>query len=299
VIFQKPDGAELQKNGFVGVDMHYHTEYSDSKTKVSSLIKLAKKRKLGVAVTDHNIVTGSLKVMEKAEIFAVPGIEVNCREGRDLQVYFYSKTELIDFYEKRIRDYKYANPYGRLKKTIMQILDDLEHYNCIASMSQPYGILWKGWVSYLNRSDDAKDIIGRVGAVEVINGEDTRMRNLKSVKFAMDVQKPITGGSDGHTLSELGRVVTYTHASDVDDFLDHVRKKNNFVMGVEGSRLRGIFNQSRVLSKRLRYMPSIARTTYQFSVKNRIDDLKPRIRKKFADTMEGIRNGFSGVNRRR
>ena len=297
VFFQKPDLGALHDAGLQAVDMHFHTQYSDSHTQISSLIKLAKKRKVGVAITDHNIVTGSLKAMESDDIFVIPGIEVNCREGRDLQIYFYNKSELIHFYDKCIRDFLYENPYGRTKKTIVEVLDDIEPYNCIASMSQPYGILWKGWMSFLRRTKNANSIVKKVSAIEVINGEDTRMRNLKSVVFAMEKKKPITAGSDGHTLGELGRVIAYADAHNVDDFLDAIRKKKNYVMGTEGTRLRGIFNQSRVLSKRIKYMPSIARTTYEFSVKNRIDELKPRIKKTFRNTMDGIRNGFN--NRRK
>jgi len=289
VFFEKPRLKELKEAGFLAVDMHFHTEYSDSTTKVVNLIKLAKKRQVGVSITDHNTVTGSLKAMETSDMFVIPGIEVNCREGRDMQVYFYNKSEMIEFYEKGIKNFRFENPFGRIKKTVMETLNDLENYNCIATMSQPYGIAWKGWIKFLERNPDGEKIIEMIDAIEVMNGEDTRIRNLKSIYFAMEAGKPITAGSDGHTLGELGRVVSYAKADDVDSFLDAVRKGKNYVAGIEGTRLRGIFNQSRVFHKRLRYMPSTAKRNYQFSVKNRIDEITPRVKKQIKDKINKLK----------
>jgi hypothetical protein len=97
----------------------------------------------------------------------------------------------------------------------------------------------------------------------------------------------------------LGRVVSYAEAGDVESFLEAVLKKRNFVMGVEGSRLRGILSQSKVFNKRIRYMPDIARSIYRFSVKNRIDELRPKIRDKISDRIDRIRKATGTARRRR
>jgi len=267
VIFRKPNLGQLHDMGFLAVDMHVHTNYSDSTTKISNLIKAAKKKQVGDSITDHNTITGVLKAMEESDIFIVPGIEINCKEGRDIQAYFYNKNELIEFYDKCIRDFKFENPYGRIKKSVLEVLSDLENYNCISSASQPYGVLWKGWVKFIERSSDGKEILDKVNAIEIMNGEDTHVRNLKALHFATEHEKMITAGSDAHTLGELGKIVSYSNSSSVDEFLDAIRKKNNYVMGKEGTRLRGLFNQSRVFHKRIKYMPSIVEGIIKFSLK--------------------------------
>ena len=43
VIFEKPVYDEINKLGLKAVDMHYHTNHSDSPTKVGDALKLAKK----------------------------------------------------------------------------------------------------------------------------------------------------------------------------------------------------------------------------------------------------------------
>ena len=54
VLFGVPDSSVLAEEDFRCVDMHFHTNASDSFTKVEDAVLLAKSRGVGLAVTDHN-----------------------------------------------------------------------------------------------------------------------------------------------------------------------------------------------------------------------------------------------------
>ena len=45
--------------------------------------------------------------------------------------------------------------------------------------------------------------------IEVINAENMNKWNLQSTVLGFNVGKGITGGSDGHRLSQMGKAVTY------------------------------------------------------------------------------------------
>ena len=79
VIFDKPDTILMSRQGYNLVDMHTHTKYSDTLTRVKSLLKVAKKRRVGVAITDHNAIGGVVEAYKNNNsLLVVPGIEVTC-----------------------------------------------------------------------------------------------------------------------------------------------------------------------------------------------------------------------------
>src|SRR3989475_11212661 len=58
VRFERPMVEHIRKSGFHPVDMHFHTNHSDAYTKVQSALTLAKKKGVGLAITDHNTPSG-------------------------------------------------------------------------------------------------------------------------------------------------------------------------------------------------------------------------------------------------
>ena len=57
----KPDIDLLVKNNYMVVDMHVHTRFSDSYSRVKNIIAKAKRMKIGVAITDHNEIQGVIR----------------------------------------------------------------------------------------------------------------------------------------------------------------------------------------------------------------------------------------------
>ena len=58
----KPDLKDLEEKGRMAVDMHFHTNCSDSFTDVDRLMELAQARRSGVAITDHNLIESIKKI---------------------------------------------------------------------------------------------------------------------------------------------------------------------------------------------------------------------------------------------
>ena len=62
IIFQKPLPEEIRHLGLLPADLHFHTRHSDSPTRVRDALKLAARRGIGLAITDHNPVGGLSEV---------------------------------------------------------------------------------------------------------------------------------------------------------------------------------------------------------------------------------------------
>jgi predicted metal-dependent phosphoesterase TrpH len=66
--------------------------------------------------------------------------------------------------------------------------------------------------------------------------------NKKTLKWAVKVKKGFTAGSDAHVLTELGSGLTASRADNVEDFLNSIKKKRNFIIGRE-IRLPAVFKE--------------------------------------------------------
>ena len=90
ITFGRPDVESIVSDGLLCADMHFHTHCSDSYTTVEDALALAKRRKVGFAITDHNLVDGSVKAfgLKDDDQFMVPGIEISAWDGPHILVYF-------------------------------------------------------------------------------------------------------------------------------------------------------------------------------------------------------------------
>ncbi len=77
IFFKKPKIKTISEEGLCAVDMHAHSEYSDSFTKVKWMLKKAGKRGFGIAIADHNEIKGSLKALLQKDVLIIPAIEVS------------------------------------------------------------------------------------------------------------------------------------------------------------------------------------------------------------------------------
>jgi len=288
VFFQKPNLELFDSMGLKSVDMHYHSRFSDSYTRIQTIIKKARKKSMGVSVTDHNAIEGSLKASKYAQdVMAIPGIEVSSMEGPHILFYFYSPGELTEFYEKVVEPHKQKNPYMAINLKVPELIEQSKAFNCVRVAAHPYGyaIANNGLSKCVSKNYVPKDVLDSIDAMEVINGSMTRKLNKKAHDKNLDMKKGFTGGSDGHTIHELGRVVTSSYADNVDSFLTSILKKKNYVIGKETLLFPKLNHGTSVVSRHMRYAgPSI-------SVQYRIN--KGRVVKLPAKIVGGIKNRLS------
>ncbi|MEM4267846.1 MAG: PHP domain-containing protein, partial [Candidatus Woesearchaeota archaeon] len=253
-IFTKPNFELFTKLGLTSIDMHYHTRYSDTLTKVDAILQKAYRMGIGVAITDHNEIRGVLQAYKnRYNVVIVPGIEVSCEDGPHLLIYFYNVSELIQFHDKHIKPNLREDPWSYTKLKVDQLLDISKGYNCITSAAHPYGYRLSdlGLAKCVRKGYVDENCLNRVDALEVISGGTMHKLNLRAVMKAEEMSKPVTGGSDGHTLFELGRVVTSSYADDIETFLKNILIKKNYVIGTETKLIPKIFEAGKMLTKHM------------------------------------------------
>lgn len=250
VTFDMPNGFTKE---FFAADMHFHTKYSDTYTRIKPILKLARKKNIHLAITDHNEVQGCLEASQnKYGVKIIPGIEVGCKEGPHLLLYFYSVKDLQEFFEKHIKPFRHKNPNQNTKVKVKDLLEQAKKYPCIVSVAHPTAPNYFNWMRCVKENGHA-DIFKYIDAMEVICGQSLRKMNEKAIALCQQFGKGFTAGSDGHFLHALGTTITYASADSVEGFLGAIQQKQNFVMGKELSLLPRLYHLSRVSAKHTQY----------------------------------------------
>jgi len=285
ITFKKPDLKKIKEEGYSCIDMHVHSKYSDGFNRLEVMIKKAAKKGFGIALTDHNTIDGVLKasklrlVMTKKIMF-IPAIELNAFDGPHLLCYFYNTNELTEFYERFIRNNKNKNPNGRIKLDSAYLVDKLSHYNCIISLAHPFGPAWTNIERVTKNNPQFIETLKRIHALELINGEQLRISNIKSIILNEKLHKCFTGGSDGHSIFEFGSVMTFAIADNTDDFLDKIRLKKNFIVGREIEFLKRFIVHPLVVRKHIPYVAGTIKESYSKKVSKRISLIMKKFNRK-------------------
>jgi len=181
------------------LDLHLHTQYSQDATgtprDIAQLLK--KKGFQGMAITDHNTVKGSLKILKDppSNFIIIPGCEISTSQGHILSL---GITETIK---------KGLSP----QETIESIHDK----GGLAIIPHPFRLF-----------TGVKKKISHADAIETFNGRCSYWCNMQACKLARQHQTAQTGGSDAHNPTEAG--IGYTLIDDVltqDDVLTEIQKK--------------------------------------------------------------------------
>ncbi|MFH1316280.1 MAG: PHP domain-containing protein [Candidatus Woesearchaeota archaeon] len=174
-------------------DMHIHTKYSRcSNLEPAQILRQAKKIGLdGVGVVDHGTFKGPLAVLKlnKDKNFKViVGEEVYTDKGHVLA--FNINEEIKD-------------------KELMVVLDKIRDQGGISIAAHPFREL-----PHLRFKIPLKEISRRIDAIEGLNGRVMFNHiNIKAQEEAKKLNKPITGGSDGHFSYEIGSCMSIFEGS--------------------------------------------------------------------------------------
>jgi Predicted metal-dependent phosphoesterases (PHP family) len=269
VVFSKPDWNDLRERGINAADMHFHTHYSDSYTDVKKAIKLAEKRNVGFAVTDHNLIGGAVEASEvKTDVTIVPGIEISAWDGPHILVYFYDISDLKEYWKRSIKENVQRSPFLAISKDTEWILNSLEDENCVISAAHPMGYFGfnKGMQKCINKNCLCDHITSRVDAYEVICSGMSHSGNVASRRFADICGLGYTGGTDGHLMRELGNVVTCTEEQGVEGMLNSIKKRTNFIIGQEKSFPSKVEMGVVTMTQYFRYIPSSLMIHYRQNI---------------------------------
>ena len=188
----------------VRADLHVHTAHStDGKESVKRVVYQAKKIGLGaIAITDHNVVSGwntAVEAGKKEGIIIIRGEEISSSEGHILAYGI----------QERIR--KGLSPE--------ETVDAIREQGGVAVAAHPYRVSNGVGESVVRKVD--------FDAVEALNSRSPARVNNKALYLAKELGLPVTGGSDAHTLPEIGKSYTiFTDVENEEDILREMKRGN-------------------------------------------------------------------------
>jgi len=236
-VLKGPILSLLKSEGYQAVDMHYHSRYSvDGLATIQQVINKCRQDAIGIAFTDHNQIEGALKARElaKKEVFIIPGLEITCHNGVHILLHFYNYNELKEFYAREMASRIKANPWF-ISLNHEEVVELACRYNCLITAPHPFGPGFCG----IKKFRISNPTIKKIHTIEAINGCCVGEMNTKAIAWAKSIDKPMTGGSDGHCLAELGTSLTICKAATVEEFLNQIKKKKSLVIGKEEKLLEG------------------------------------------------------------
>ncbi len=268
VKFKKSDPVDLSKEGFLCFDMHCHTRHSDSYTRVYSILKKARKNSFGVSITDHNCIKGALDAWKgKGKTLVIPGIELGCKEGCHVLIYFYDVSSLKEFHDKHVEGRKKKNPFMTTKIGIEELLEILKNFNCVTSIAHPMAPGPINFYRNLKKGIIDKKVMKSIDCVEVMCGINIRPRNERALVWAEKLKKGFTGGSDCHMLRNCGQVITFSESDDIDSFLKDCVKKQNFIVGSETKLLSKALASTSIVRTHSKYAKHMIKYQFDYTKK--------------------------------
>jgi len=93
----------------------------------------------------------------------------------------------------------------------------------------------------LLKNPDAREVLQHIDAIEVVTSSQIKKANRRACALKILFDKGFTAGSDAHTAYDLGGAVSCAKAKDIEDFLDSVKLKINFVVGKESIRKKAAY----------------------------------------------------------
>ena len=233
ILFEKPDLAQLRK-GHAVFDMHFHTRYTDGRDAVWAIAARARALGIGIAITDHNDIRGALEMDQHRDVPTIPGIEITSREGTHILVYFDELRHLKKFYTKYVKPFLGRDALSSTKLGMEEIVHCAKLFPSLTIFPHPYCVAYTGICNLNFNEPRLERLLESVDGVEVINAENIHRWNLRCALLGAHLQKAITGGSDGHSLYHMGKVVTYAACEKSGPaMLDAVKNGRSNVIGKE------------------------------------------------------------------
>lgn len=217
------------------IDMHMHTHFSpDSCSDVKKVLQRAIECGLGgVVISDHGTVEGGLLAKEIAKDEGMPLLVI---VGQEIET---PHGEVMGLFLKK----------GIGKCSAGKALLEIKRQGGIAGLPHPFDMA-RG--SALNPKWLSKKEIGMLDAVETFNARVlSQSVNEKAAEFAIGHGLAQLGGSDAHTIGEIGRAYTVVNAKDERGVRDAILKRKTRVEGKLSSPLVHLHSRYAALRKKI------------------------------------------------
>jgi len=293
ILFEKPNLQYLSRK-YTVVDMHFHSAHSDGRNTIDEIAEQAHMMGIGVAITDHNEIQGAIEMDAHKNVLSIPGIEVTSSEGAHILAYFCDIDRLSRFYNQDIVPHMGPDTMNSTTIDMETIIQCVHKNQGVTIFPHPFCGVYTGIANQHFEKERLEKLLDHVDGVEVINSENLNKWNLKSALLGFNLNKAISGGSDGHSLYQLGKVVTYAACpSDRMSFLATLKGGKNRVMGKEIDILHKVQSNGIKLRSNLKNYPQLMEKNISYSrkvihLKSKM--LRERVKTRFHD---GIRKNAS------
>ncbi len=140
-----------------------------------------------------------------------------------------------------------------------KIVTDANESGGLVIAAHPYGyaMLVRGVLKAIEVGMLSPEVLDRIDGLEVICGGLSHTLNTRAEMYATAHNFCMTGGSDAHTLREVGRAVTVTtEPLTPAEFLEAVRQQKTDVIGCERGPADNLLMGTQVMTKYVPYLPS-------------------------------------------
>ena len=265
ILFKKPDLALLRRDHAV-FDMHFHTRRTDGRDTVQAIAAQARALGIGIAITDHNDIQSALEMEQFPDVPSIPGIEITSREGTHILVYFYERRHLKKFYTKYIQPFLGQDVMSSTKLSMEEIINSARLFPSVTIFPHPYSVAYTGICNLNFEPSRLERLLEVVDGVEVINAGNIHRWNLRCALLGLYLKKSITGGSDGHSLYHMGRVVTIAEGEKSGPaMLDAVKNGRVRVVGKEINLLRKVASSGAKLNVHAAAYPGLLGKNIRYS----------------------------------
>jgi predicted metal-dependent phosphoesterase TrpH len=262
--FERPQLPELIQQ-YAVVDMHFHSQLSDGHDSIEAIAQRAEELGIGIAVTDHNSIHGAVEIDRYKSVFSIPGIELTSYEGTHLLVYFYDIKSLLRFYSQHVQPFMGAEIMSSLSLELEDLIQRARTFENLIIFPHPYCGSYTGICNPYFSDDQFEYLLDIADGVEVINSENLNKWNLRSALLGFNLNKSMTGGSDGHRLSQMGRVVTVAECAwKRRAFLDAIKGRRARVIGKEIDILHKMTSNGTKLRSSIRHYPDLVEKNLRF-----------------------------------
>jgi predicted metal-dependent phosphoesterase TrpH len=222
------------------VDTHVHTRYSDGIAGIPRIERHCRNRGMGVAVTDHNEIRGSVELFDRERVPVIPGIEVGTEEGIDLLVYFARAESLEEFYRAAVEPYLRTRFMVRSWIQTAKCLQAAKEMDAYISLAHPFALGRKSIDYQHDRRGKpfVRAVMEAVDAIELHNGGVHRQANARAKTYAVTAGKRLTVGSDSHRLGTIGSSGTYLWSASERSpaaLFESLKSSNDLRFKVKGS----------------------------------------------------------------
>jgi predicted metal-dependent phosphoesterase TrpH len=189
------------------VDTHVHTRYSDGRASVREVESLCADHRVGCMITDHNEIRGSMKLFERDRVPTLPSIEVGSREKMELLVYFRRSDQCEDYFRTEVEPYRSRRWFAYLPRDLDYLLRGALERGAVVCVPHPFAPLWKNLEYGWRRAGAVHRALTAANCIEVINGGLPKRANRKAFALCERLDRVPLGGSDAHSLDQIGSVL--------------------------------------------------------------------------------------------